>query len=338
MKGVLPILRKESGCDYHRVYLPMKYLGYDFSDFEKNPGIKTFEGVEILFFNRIPIDPIEKVIEYKRKYGFKIVIDLDDWWELDHKHLLYSNFQKSHFADMVIKGIKAADAITCTTDRLASKIKVYNKNVHIIPNALPFGDDQFHDKRSLSPYTRFMYAGGSTHFWDVRTLINPFKRLNNDGLNAQFILAGYNSSSEEVWNKIENAFSLNGTLKGYERRYSLSIDDYMDHYMFADVSLVPLESNIFTPYKSNLKVIEAGCKCIPVIVSDIPPYSDEPNKGVLMTAKNTREWVDHIRYCARNPNFVKEKGEELGEYVRKKYDLRQVNIYREHLFTHLKNT
>lgn len=339
MKGVLPILRKENGCDYHRIFLPMKYMGYDFEVFDRGPKVRTFDDVEIIYFNRMPLDSIDKVLQHKQKYGFKMVVDMDDWWELNVNHILYNHYKNNGAAKIMETGLRNADAVTCTTARLADKLKPFNSNIHVIPNALPFGEEQFNDDRSKSEFTRFIYAGGSTHEWDVRILINPFKKLINDRLKAQFILAGYNDKNPEtkkVWDKMERSFSLNGALKGYFRQRTLPLDEYMNHYTNADVCLVPLESNLFTAYKSNLKVLEAGCKRIPAIVSNTPPYSDEANKEVLMTAGNTREWYDHIKYCAKNPGFVKEKGEQLGEYVRNNYDLRKVNQYREDLFNYLK--
>lgn len=341
MTGVLPIIRKNNGCDYHRVYLPMKYLGYDFKEFMEGGKVRTFDGVQIILFNRLPLDPIEQIIFNKNRHGIKMVLDLDDWWELNSNHLLYASFKKSKMAEKIITLIKNADHVICTTSRLADKIRPYTDAISVIPNALPFGDDQFTEHRNPDNMTRFIYAGGSTHQWDLRILTNPFKKLIAERLDteAKFALAGYSDvtqASKAVWNDMERKFTVFDSLRNYSRKYGLPVDEYMKLYENSDVSLVPLEDNIFTPFKSNLKILEAGCKNMPVIVSDVPPYSDEANKDVLMTARNTREWYDNLRFCIKNPNFVKEKGLELGEYVRKNYDLRKVNVWRQQLFDYLK--
>ena len=111
----------------------------------------------------------------------------------------------------------------------------------------------------------------------------------------------------------------------------------MNLYNNADVSLIPLERNVFTAFKSNLKILEAGCKNIPAICSFVPPYSDEPRGNVLLFAKNAREWYDHIKYCIKNPTFVKESGIQLGEYVRENYDLTKWNIVRRQIIDSLIN-
>lgn len=338
LKGIVPIIRAGNGCDYHRLFLPLQEMGFDFELFNKGPGIKTFEGVELVIFNRIPLNPIEKLIEYKKKYGFKLVVDIDDYWILNTNHLIYPHWRDNKTGEKIVQCLEMADVVTCTTARLAEKVKPHNKQVYVLPNALPYDTDQFNADKVVGQddKLRFIYAGGSTHFWDVKVLENPFKKLIHERIPGRFILAGYEGSNKagiKVWDKIERAFNINGKLQNYERRNSLSIDSYMSHYSHADVAVVPLENNSFTPFKSNLKVLEAGCKKIPVIVSDLPPYNDDLN--YLMPASNTAAWCDWIKYCISNPEFVKDMGEGLGQWVRTNYNLTTINIERKQIFEHL---
>lgn len=340
LDGILPIIRVGNGCDYHRVFLPLQNMGYDFEKHFASPGVKTFEGVSMVYFNRVPLNNIDQVLKHKRKYNFKLVVDIDDWWMLNTNHLIYKYWKRDKMAERIVQCLEAADLVTCTTNRLATKVRPHNKNVHVLPNALPFGVDQFTDEKVESDGPcRYIYAGGSTHFWDVKVLENPFKKIIHDRIPGKFILAGYsadNHKDTQVWDKIETAF-MGKKLLNYQRKYSLSIDTYMNHYSDSDVSLVPLEDNIFTPYKSNLKIVEAGCKNIPVIVSDLPPYNDDFNPELCMYASSTRDWYNHIKYCSNNPSFVKEAGLRLGEFVREHYNLSKINNERRQLFEHTIN-
>jgi glycosyltransferase involved in cell wall biosynthesis len=334
MTGVLPIIKHNSGCDYHRIINPMMNLGFDVMSVPKKSSEELMRETKILFFNRGPENPADKVLEYRKKYGFKIVLDLDDYWELNINHPMYKTWITNKLGEDIFGWVKNADAITCTTARLADKIIPHNKNVHIIPNALPYGEGQFNSIHSESNFTRFIYTGGESHVRDIDILKIPFSKLINVP-NAQFILAGYSSRNTAIWDKMERSFTVNGKIKNYERREFKPLDSYMNLYTNSDVLLIPLEYNIFTPYKSNIKFLEAGCKYMPVICSNVPPYSDEPNKDIAMYAGNVREWVHWITYCYKNPNFVKEKGQQMGEYVRKHFDLTKVNEYRTQLFNHL---
>lgn len=341
LKGIVPIIRANNGCDYHRIFLPLQEMGFDFKVFNEGPGIKTFDGVELVIFNRLPLNPINKIIEYKKKYGFKLVVDIDDYWMLNPHHLIYNSWKKNKTAEKIVQCLELADVVTCTTARLAEKVKPHNKEVYVLPNALPYDTDQFGPKEIPGAHDdlmRFIYTGGSTHFWDIKVLENPFKKIIHEKIPASFILAGYDNTTSDgvqVWDKIERAFNINGKLQNYERRYTLPVDEYMSHYDYADVALIPLESNSFTPYKSNLKVLEAGAKNLPVIASNVPPYNDETNLDYVHFASNTREWHDLIKYCANNPSYVKYAGQKLGEWVRKEYNLKIVNIMRKQIFEHL---
>jgi glycosyltransferase involved in cell wall biosynthesis len=311
----------------------MTYLGFDISSVPKLSTDELLKTVKVLFFNRNTHDSVEKVLRFQKRHGFKIVMDLDDYWHLNVNHPLYPTWIKNKMGETIVDWLKHANAITVTTARLADKVRAYNKNVHVIPNGLPFGDGQFNDFKKESDHTRFIYTGGESHVRDIDILKIPFTKLINVP-NARFILAGYSPKNPKVWDKMEKVFKLT---KNYRMVNYMPLNSYMNVYQDADVSVVPLEHNIFTPYKSNIKFQEAGCKNIPIICSSVPPYSDEPDKSKVMYASNTREWLHWLKYCHDNKNFVKEKGLELGEYVRENYDLRKMNEYRKQLFESLMN-
>jgi len=345
MEGLLPILAPGSGCSYHRLSLPLHEMGLTDEQFL---GKNLFEEIikcKILWFNRTPgnLNP-ESLIALKKKYGFKIVMDLDDHWVLHPKHNLTRIWRLSDMQKTIPTFLEIADTVIVTTSLLADKVHPINSNVHVIPNALPYGTGQFINARLESEFLRFLYAGGGSHLHDLKELERPlFKTSNNPAFKmAQFILCGYHAveghpESAIEWNKMEHAFNSNNKLRNYVRRTTLPLEEYMHHYWHSDVAIIPLENNTFNPYKSNLKILEAGANDSAVIVSDVEPYSSFPNRDLLMFAHNTKTWYEHLEYCVKNPNFVIERGKALGEFVRDKYDLTKVNVYRKQLFESLIN-
>lgn len=331
MQGVLPVVKHFSGCDYHRIINPCKHMGFDIEAIPKKSTDDLLKDVKILFFNRSPENDFDKVMYFKKKHGFKLVLDLDDYWELNINHPLYPTWMKNKMGEEIIQWMRVSEAVTVTTSRLADKVKTYNPNVFVIPNALPFDEGQFNNQRSESEFTRFIYTGGESHVWDVGLLRTTMSKVNNLP-KAQFVLSGYQPT--KIWTKMESVFK---QAKNYERRNFQPLNSYMNVYTDADVTIIPLESNIFTPYKSNIKFLEAGCKNMPVICSHTPPYSDEPNKEMVRYASNTREWLYWFKYYHDNPNALKEDGLMLGEYVRKNYNLYEANETRKQLFEYLIN-
>lgn len=332
MQGILPIIKHQSGCDFHRIINPLRYMGVDIDSIPVKSTEDLLKDTKLLFFNRNPHNDFNKVINLRKKIGFKIVVDLDDYWELNVKHPMYETWTKKKMGEEIVTWLKVSDAVTVTTNRLADKVKTINPNVFVVPNALPFGDDQFNSNKVESEFTRFIYTGGESHVWDVNLLRTAMSKVNNLK-QAKFILAGYHPKNPKVWGKMESVFK---QAKNYERREFQPLKSYMNTYSDSDCSIIPLESNIFTPYKSNIKFLEAGCKNIPVICSNTPPYSDE----LLLTngiqyAQNTRDWLRWFKYYHDNKNALIDDGLKLGEAVRKYYDLKTANEMRKQLFEHL---
>lgn len=310
-------------------------MGVDINDFKNANASEVLKNTKILIFNRHPQSGLEPFLYYRKKHGFKIICDVDDYWHLYPKHVIYKAWKDDGMDVKIATSIKNADMVLATTELLASRVKPLNPNVYVVPNSLPFGHEQFNsDREECSDVCRILYAGGSSHYWDLKTIEYALQKLrDNKSLKYQLLLGGYSKSP--VWDKIEGVFNLRGTIMNYTRRPNLGLEEYMNHYNHADVSIAPLEENSFNRYKSNLKVIEAGCKNIPCITSNISPYSDEHDVSKIIMAKNTREWYDAIKYCIKNPQFVIEKGLQLGEYVRERYDMFKVNELRRQLFEHL---
>lgn len=335
-EGITPILKLNSGCDYHRIILPFKTMGFDFDRYNTDSE-NILKNTKVFIFNRTPVGSIFDVIKLRQQLGFKIVMDMDDYWHLYSQHYKYAEWIKNKYADTLTLCMKNADAITVTTSLLADKVKEYNKNVHVIPNALPFGKGQFNTLRSLSDKTRFVYAGGNSHTRDMQLITSAVSKVNKLVLNNEFILAGYDPRGKIDWDKIENNFTIHGKLRNYVRKYVLPLEEYMNSYNDSDAALAPLEYNTFNQHKSNLKILEAGCKNIPIICSKMFPYYNSLDLPYVMYASNKEEWFNHMKFCCENKNAAEDMGHALGEHVRKNYDLNKINIYRQQLYNHLRS-
>jgi glycosyltransferase involved in cell wall biosynthesis len=111
----------------------------------------------------------------------------------------------------------------------------------------------------------------------------------------------------------------------YQRRWTRPILNYGHMYNDADVCLAPLKNNnTFNYYKSNLKVIEAGAHHCPIIASNYGPYTiddiegkkDGKQKGILVDEKDTRGWVNAMKFYSENVDVMRQHGENLYEYVK----------------------
>lgn len=330
---IVPILKKNDASSYHRLEVPLRHMeSLDESIFHMSLD-EALTKAEIVIFNRVfPFDIIE-LLRYKKKYGFKIIADIDDYWILPPRHMAYRTWRDQEMTQRSLEAMMNADFVFASTKRLANRIEEYNKKVEVIPNGIPFGWGQFtsRNKKEIEQM-KFIYAGGNTHLWDIKVIQNCVKKLDRDKVGGYFMyIAGYDPKDTQ-WKKMESM--VRGT--HYMRGFKLPLDGYMVHYEGSDVSLAPLEENYFNSFKSNLKLLEAGCKYIPLIASNFPPYSDEPNNIIIKT-DTTTDWYKQIRKCIENPQYVKDMGDKTGEYVRQHYDLFNINQKRKQIFNYLLN-
>jgi len=325
---IISLTQPHSGCDYHRIKIPLTYLHQHGHINGVTPGQSLEDNLkecDILFYNRTPYGAqLDDVLRYREQYGFKIIVDLDDYWKLYPGHYLEHTWRVQNLEQQIIRNLQIADAVTCTVDPLRDKILKYNSNVHVVPNGLPFDDRQFTTDRTASDRMRFIYAGGGSHFWDLFMIRNSIGRLSRDKFDGEIVLAGI--AAVNIYDRMVEVMSDHGRIKNFRSLQYLPLDSYMDLYKEGDVALAPLAKNIFNGHKSNLKVLEAGCKNMPIIVSNNGPYQDE--NPFTMRVDTPSEWYKWVKYCNANPSFVTDRGQQLGEYVRYNYNIRLMNYLR----------
>ena len=202
--------------------------------------------------------------------------------------------------------LKVVDYVITTTELLANKIRMFNNNVVVIPNALN-SEGQFKPNPTTSDRIRFGIIGGISHYTDINLLEGVVNQLPSEILNkSQFVLCGFDKSytkdlqqrekidwKNNKWNHLEQILTNNyktispqhlQKLKEYNYGVEFSFDEpykrmwakdvlnYAKFYDEIDVLLVPLYKTNFNECKSELKMIEASVKRKATIISDVFPY------------------------------------------------------------------
>ena len=183
--------------------------------------------------------------------------------------------------------------------------------------------------------------------------------------------------NESVWYKYEQIFTDNYSIvsedykkhllsfkqeeykdvanEPYRRVWTKPISTYASNYNLFDVSLAPLEENVFNEVKSQLKVIEAGFHKKALIAQDFGPYQidmktlfGKPAKGehtppvnenanglLVPKNKNHKLWTKYIKYLVDNPDMVTTLGNRLYDTVNGSYDMVSVCKDRLELYNNL---
>lgn len=324
---IIAYVNGNSGPSYHRIITPLMLMK-DVDVFVTNDlRVEHFEkGCDLFMYNRILPDhalPILK--ELQSRYEFKICVDLDDFWELDEHHVLYQHYRDIDFAGKQIQQIKDADVVLVTHDRLAEEVTVYNRNVHVCPNAIPKAG-QFDIEREPHYLTRLFWQGSDTHREDIAILKAPIEKLGPIAGKIKMIMAGY-AEDHEDWFHMVHDYTAN-----LKHQYKLipyaNIDQYYVAYAHADICLVPLLNSKFNRHKSNLKILEAANLGLPVIASEVHPYLDMP----VFYAKHAGDWVKYIKRLSESRKRQREAGQQLAEYCAEHFNFNKINNMRKQVF------
>lgn len=327
---IIAFVNKDSGPSYHRIAMPLLLMeGVDVF-ITNDLQVEHFEkGCDIFMYNRVlPDHAAAKIGELKNKYGFRTVVDVDDYWELDPHHICYDEYREIEFAKMQVWHIEGADLLFTTHERLAEAIRPYNSNVHILPNAIP-RQGQFDIQGVPSNKVRLFWQGSITHREDIRLLGKPVVSIASIADKIQMVMGGFRQHDAE-WAAMADMFTYK--LKhAYRLIEGAHVAQYYAAYAHADICLVPLVNSPFNRMKSNLKILEAANMGLPVIASNVHPYIGMP----VNLCSNSRDWIGHIKRLVQWPERRKEEGERLTEFCNKHYNFHKINNERRQILEYV---
>lgn len=300
-------IKHGSSCDYHRVTMPFNYL-------------QVKPKVPIYVFNRISSLGLDALYKMKKE-GIKIIMDIDDLPFLSKDHYLYEVFKSSGMTAHIIANLKLADVVMTTTPLLASRLKGYNKNIFVVPNALPFDETQFTISKDKDFKSPVVWVGGASHYPDL-------KEIKGCSFIKPPTLCGYDPKpglTHDEWLKIRDEHPTAIYEKGLQE------SNYMDLYDGHKVSIAPLLNSDFNACKSNLKVLESGAKGLPIVCSKVEPYYNSIDSKYVLYAETKHDWETHVNNLIRYEAYNEDVGKALSEHVRLQYNLKDINILRKHI-------
>lgn len=203
---VLCLPSDKFGVGYFRSYNPHVKLSELYGDeFDVtieydalNKELEYFSSFDIIHFSKNISSSFEKnnqVMEFLKDKKTITIMDIDDYYDLGAFHPMSRAFQLSGTKEKLIENIRNSDYVTTTTEIFADKLRMHNKNVFVIPNAIDTSEKQFHPIDIKSDKIRFGIICGSSHEHDINLLHGMTSSLPKDVLNkAQFVLCGFDTN------------------------------------------------------------------------------------------------------------------------------------------------
>ena len=197
---MLVIPSDRSGCGFFRSLNPHQYIAEHYSDeFDidivygmPNGDLEAFLKQYDLIHIHKQLDKDCKIMEMIKFLGIPVIIDVDDNFFLGNDHPMSLTAKKEKWHEPIINHLKMADYVTTTTKIFANKLKKYNKNVAVFPNAINPAEEQY--ALPKTPPTDRLRVGiicGSSHLKDLELLSGIAKQVNLD--KVQFVLCGFDT-------------------------------------------------------------------------------------------------------------------------------------------------
>ena len=140
--------------------------------------------------------------------------------------------------------------------------------------------------------------------------------------------------------------------ESYRRVWTKNISTYASNYNLFDISLAPIEENLFNKVKSQLKVIEAGFHKKAIVAQDFGPYQidltnayvkadskkglpkfdETANAYLVNSSRNHKQWYQHLKKLITNPEQIKILQTNLYNTVKDTYSIETVTKNRRDLY------
>ena len=161
----------------------------DFQSFGKYDIIHFHKGL----FNDDGQRIFHNALRYFKEHNITTVMDIDDNWDVGQYHPLYLSNKAIKAPEKITTNFTLVDYVTTTTSIFGNKIKKWNKNVKIFPNAIDPDEEQYQPIKYPSDRIRFGFVMGSSHEKDMEQIKGLAEKLVTAGLKdkIQLVLCGY---------------------------------------------------------------------------------------------------------------------------------------------------
>lgn len=224
------------------------------------------------------VDIISPYSQFYSNYGLKEYKHGDQyvWKDGEKGFSIQANLAKMSYLKW---GMKNADLIVVTTDKLAEHALEYNQNVYVNDNTIDFNHWYRLNNKVNSPL-RVVWQGSPSHYEDWYAIKEPLNRL-MDEFDFEMIMLGsqYNGIFDEKHRSRVRALPW----------VSFDAHSYRMMTLQADIGIIPLADLPFNHYKSSIKFYENAAMGLPSVVSNILPYSQSIKNGKTAIGYNTSE-------------------------------------------------
>ena len=306
------------GVAYYRLIAPQKAvakLGHEWEHFGNNlipyakGDLNTFlKGYDIVIAKHMDSPHQAKNVRVAcDKNRIPLIYDLDDdLLSIRDDNPAYKSYAEGEMKRVYLAtNLSFADALFVSTEPLKESYGKFFKDVmgiempiYVLPN--------YND---ASLFTRFKseknkdvivigYHGSVTHNHDLKMVLPTIDRLMDEFPNVYMELVGTltKDTIPDVFKGIKNKdrFLVRGGTPAFDNFPKLLMS------LKWDIGIAPLIDDTFNKGKSHIKYMEMAMKKIPVVASDVYPYTHNAREALL--AKSTNDWYKMLKMLILDKN------------------------------------
>jgi len=243
----------DGGSEFYRLK-PLEYIDtHDLTLVEcrdSTPSYTTIEPFDTIFILRPQGEVAINLIKTAKRWHKKVIIDWDDSpLSLDQYNPMYTHYE--HEKRSSIECIALADEVWVSTQAIKDAFRLYNKNIHIIPNCLDDYTFPVRNKRQFTYNKIATYRGGESHYGDMYDISVPEKIISMVNSNTDWVFSFYGQRFHYLEKRCGNNYN------AYPGGWSFVDFQNMMQEQNACIFFYPLATTAFNKSKSNIGWIEA---------------------------------------------------------------------------------
>ena len=338
---------KTPGVDYCRMILPMRELQKDprfkvtiFDNTLSKKALSKFDWrdiaqeYDILYINYLTLPwDFAMIGMLFRKYGKKIVFDIDDLiWEIQKDNSSYEVYKPGSDGRAVITDIvNEVDYVTVTNNYLRNALISYTKKTYdkvaVMPNRIDLDLYKWKTKPKKKSRVRIGYFGSSSHFNDLgdKSFSSGLEKLMKEYPNVEVLTVGAMLASfkRKFGARYFNDF-------GHQDIYTW-VGLMKDKLKEVDIWAVPLVTSTYNKSKSSIKFLEMSSTGRPGCWQKIRQYEEvvkHGKNGFLCSGVNS--WYSNLKKLVDSPKLRRKMGREALKTVKNDWqmsDPKNIKLY-----------
>ncbi|WP_414526888.1 glycosyltransferase [Nodularia chucula] len=276
--------------------------------------------VERTWKSNITLSQAEKLVEKVRRNGTCLIYSIDD----NLLDLKFHAIAQNELADeklMVIRYLaREADGIIVSTHYLQQRLSILNSNIFVVPNAL---DERLlessisgeSEQQNYQHKTVIGYMGTRSHDDDLMMILQAL-RTTLRKYSGQIELQLIGSIADVSILKAFHNLSVKVVDVGGNDKYP-DFMRWMSQNIKWDLAIAPLEDNLFTRCKSDIKFLDYSALGIPGIYSDVPPYQNTVRhlETGYLAENHSHAWIEAFEILLNDHTLRQKLAKQAQAYV-----------------------